>query len=216
MSGKLTTVVENGKKIKKWIPNPECKVSDLVKIMSENPNMKPSDYPEGATVEVCEAARLIVDSREYIDGYVKAGGKYICERLRPGFIGDIVYIPGGASYIQKERGRPFGTIVAIPDGNGEVVIGFSYIDEEDRNSASPSVGLAIALKRAVEGKNAGKVGYSKRWVKNSAAKTQAIHFLKRAKAYFNPEKYSYSRGSEPVVYENYDEIHARRKAILGE
>ena len=104
--------------------------------------------------------------------------------------------------------------MAIPTKDN-VVLGMSYLDPEDMEKSYPILGLYIALKRALDGAKEDKVGAEKIHIKSKARK-QISHFEKRAKAFFHPDVYSYSRGSNPVHYDNYDEIHQRRKLILGE
>lgn len=163
-----------------------------------------------------EIAKLINEAEVFVNDYVKKNGtkSFISERLRNGFIGELIYCEDGTSYIQSIRGKPFGTIVAIPTNNN-VVLGMSYLDSEDMEKAYPIIGLYIALKRALKRLEKNETGAEKRCIK-SKAKKQIIHFEKRALAFFHPDIYSYSRGSNPVHYDNYDEIHQRRKFILGE
>ena len=51
---------------------------------------------------------------------------------------------------------------------------------------------------------------------NNHERKQLERFILRAKAYFYPEIYSFSRGENPVSYPNYEEIHRRQLLILGE
>ena len=163
-----------------------------------------------------DLAREVINAEKYVQGFLDEGGKYLCARLRPGFIGDVVYIPGGASYIQQERGKPYGTVVAIPNKNGTVTMGISYISSEDENRAFPIMGLALALKNAVEERDKGVEGITERLVRNKSKK-QVAYFQKRALAYFNPDVYSWSRGKPEtkVVYDDYEAIHKRREMILN-
>ena len=162
-------------------------------------------------------AKEIYDAECFVKDFIEKNGNkaFISERLRNGFIGNLVFTEDGSSFIQSRRGKPFGTVVALKTDN-DIIIGMSYIDPEDANSGnnSPVVGLAIALKRAIDGKDAGYKRADERWIK-SKARTQVKHFEKRALAYFHPEVYSYSKGTNPVVYEDYDAIHKRRELILG-
>lgn len=161
-------------------------------------------------------ANYIFDAEKFVNDYIKKNGtkSFISERLRNGFIGELVHCENGTSYIQSIRGKPFGTVVAIPTKDN-VVLGMSYLDPEDMEKDYPILGLYIALKRALDGLKENKIGAEKRYIKSKARK-QIIHFEKRAKAFFHPDVYSYSRGSNPVHYDNYDEIHQRRKLVLGE
>ena len=163
-----------------------------------------------------EYALLIDKAENYVNNFIKTNGTkaFLAERLRDGFIGELVHTNNGTSYIQSVRGRPYGTIVALKTDD-DIVVGISYLDPEDMNKGHPIVGQYLALKRAEEGLAAGAIRTNGRYIKARAHK-QIEHFEKRALAYFHPEKYSHSRGTDPVVYENFDEIHKRRAMILGE
>ena len=163
-----------------------------------------------------EFAQLVIKSENFVKSFIEKNGTkaFISERLRSGYIGEIVHADNGASYIQSVRGKPFGTVVAVKTDKN-VVLGMSYMDPEDANKGHPIVGLYIALKRAIDGLESGKVKAEERYIKSRARK-QIQHFEKRALAYFHPDTYSYSRGTNPVKYEDYEEIHKRRAMILGE
>ena len=167
------------------------------------------------TYDIYMKAKQIIDAEEFVNGYKKAGGKFIAERLRDGFIGMEVSTNIGTKYIQSIRGKPFGTVVSIPTKDNDVVLGMSYIDVDNEKYPTAIVGLAMALKRAIEGYEHEKHGVEQRNVRSRARK-QIEHFYKRSLAYFVPEIYSRTRGTNPVIYDNYEEIHARRKLILGD
>jgi len=170
----------------------------------------------GKEQENYEYAQLVVKAEKFVKEYIEKNGTkaFISERLRNGFIGDLVHTEAGTTYIQSVRGKPYGTVVAIKSGD-DIVLGMSYMDAEDANKAHPIVGLYIALKRAIDEAKEGKIRAESKYIKSRARK-QIQHFEKRALAYFHPDTYSYSRGTNPVEYENYDEIHKRRAMILGE
>lgn len=167
--------------------------------------------------ENLEYANLVIKAEDFVKDYIEKNGTkgFIAERLRNGFIGNLVYTDNGTSYIQSVRGKPFGTVVAIRTSN-DIVIGTSYLDSEDQNKPFPIVGLYLALTRAIKALDEGFERTGKCFIKSRARK-QIEHFEKRALAYFHPEVYSYSRGQEgkKVVYENYDIIKARREAVLN-
>jgi hypothetical protein len=152
-----------------------------------------------------------MEARKFVDDYVAKGGAFIAERLRDGYIGELKLIDG-KQVIQTERGVPYGTIVAIKTEDS-IVTGISYLSPEEKSK--PIVGLYIALKRALDGLKEGKKLTETKYIKRKARK-QIEHFEKRALSYFHPEVYSYSRGTNPVKYEDYDAIKARREVILKE
>lgn len=166
--------------------------------------------------ENLEYANLVIKAENFVKDYIEKNGTkgFIAERLRNGFIGNLVYTDNGTSYIQSVRGKPYGTVVALKNGE-DIVLGMSYVDPEDINKGHPIIGLYIALKRAIDGLKEGKIRAEAKYIKSRSRK-QIEHFEKRALAYFHPDKYSHSRGSDPVKYEDYNEIHKRRAMILGE
>lgn len=160
------------------------------------------------------AIKALVNATVFVESFEK-DNHYISERLRDGYIGKkVVDTTTGTHYLQEIRGKPFGTVVAISTKDN-VVLGMSYI-ADDEKFAFPIVGLAIAIKRAMDGLAQGKISYEHRYAL-SKSRQQIIHFEKRALAYFHPDVYSYSRGEEgkKVDYDNYDEIHSNQMKILG-
>lgn len=160
--------------------------------------------------EVKDAIRGLIIAYLYLD---KCGIKHVTERLRPGFIG----METKDTYTvtqQVSRGAPYGTLVSIPGLNGKSTIGISYYDEIGR-FATPIRSEYIALKKALLNKERGINGTDKESLRKES-KSQFEHFYKRSLAYWNPDKYSYSRGTEPVEYENFDKIHENQTKILGE
>lgn len=192
---------------------PKIKVREMVKYLRSGKEI-PDKYQY--TEEDFKLAKSVVDSENYVNAFKSNGGKYLCARLRPGYIGCARMGVGNASYIQSERGKPYGTIVSIPNKKGTATIGVSYINPEDEGRTFPIIGLAIALRNAIAARDNGIEFIDKTCVRNKA-KAQVEYFIKRSLAYFNPDVYSWSRGQDgkKIVYEHYDEIHQRRKMILG-
>lgn len=176
--------------------------------------------PTELAEDVIDAININIKAKKFIEDYEKSGKKYIAERIRDGYIGKEVFTESGTSYLQSKRGKPFGTVVAIPLENERIAIGYSIISEDEK-FPTPIVGLYFALKRALDAKEYDELTNMTTDVNaylNSDAKAQIEHFRKRALAYYFPDTYSHSRGKEgkKVVYDNYDEIHERQLKILGE
>lgn len=168
------------------------------------------DVVEGEIPEKAkEMLRLTVIATLWID---KCGIKHVTERLRYGYIGKKSEVNGFICY-QSKRGEPYGTMVSLPSKDGRAVIGISYANKNDKHLI-PIIGEYIALKRAIDGQRDGFHGAEPKFVK-PCAKAQIEHFYKKSLAYWNPEKYSHSRGTEPVSFDNYDEIHSVMLNILG-
>ena len=145
------------------------------------------------------------EAQAFVDKFKAGGEKYIAIRIRDGYIGKEL----GGKNLQLERGKPRGTLVAIKGDNENVIIGISHLNKKDQDI--PIVGVAEALKDALTERD---VGVAKAVSFNKNDRELYNFFHKRALAYFHPEKYSYSRGSEPVEYKNYDKIHENRKRAL--
>jgi hypothetical protein len=164
-------------------------IKEIVKKVRENPNLSLSEL--GCTQYDYTFAKEVIQSELFVENYKANGNKYLCARLRPGFIGNEISLDDGTSYIQSRRGRPYGSIVAIPNEKGTVTLGISYLKDEPRNHPYPIIGLARALKDAVYRRCNNLEGFPQ--IKNNE-NSQIEYFYNRALSYFNPEKYSYSRG----------------------
>lgn len=181
--------------------------------------------------ELMKSIKLAAEAYKFMEKYVNKDGTgslgndkayFISERIRNGFVGAEITTDNGV-YLQTNRGKPYGTAVAIPVEGNKVVIGYSFISSNEKFSI-PIIGLYLAYKRAEEGKKNGKHSFvnpytsdGKVYSLNSNTVQQLEHFEKRALCYFYPEIYSHSRGKPEtkIVFENYDKIHARQVAILG-
>lgn len=145
------------------------------------------------------------EAMKFVDEYKKENGNksFISLRIRDGYIGKEL----GGGKLQMERTRPRGTLVAIKGENGQVHVGFTYLSNKDDDI--PIVGIAQALKEAILEK---EKGISK--VIKSRDVELLNFFTIRAKCFFYPELYSYSRGTEKIEYPKYDLIHTNRKKVL--
>ena len=160
-----------------------------------------SDYPE----EVIDA--VIATAKAYKTLENAAPLKPLTERLRENPVGAIINV-NGVNIIATNRGIPHGFVAAVSDGEN-VYVGVSY-PNKDEKYIIPQVGAAVALERAIEAKE--KKDSTIPSVKNQDKK-QLTHFVKRAMAYFMPDKYSFSRGKTPVDY--FDEKLHKRQVMLG-
>lgn len=156
--------------------------------------------------DVINAVNITVEAYNYLEE--KLPLKYLTERLRTNTVGDLVTDISGTPFVAMNRGAPRGWVAGVSDG-ANVYIGTSY-PAEDEKFIIPQVGAYLALKRAItnmEAKNPGKAE-----LVHQADKRQVSHFYKRALAYFMPEKFSFSRGTEPVHYFD-EELHKRQEMV---
>ena len=135
------------------------------------------DYPE----EVIDA--VLATAKAYKTLENAAPLKPLTERLRENPVGAIINI-NGVNTIDTNRGIPHGFVAAVSDGEN-VYVGVSY-PNKDEKYIIPQVGAAVALERAIEAKE--KKDSTIPSVKNQDKK-QLTHFVKRAMAYFMPDKY---------------------------
>lgn len=184
----------------------------------------PSDIPESVQKKVIEIAKAI----KFVDDYSKEN-KIVTERLRTYFVGETIKCNAGFEVWAPCRGKPTGTVVAIKTDWG-IAVGISKIAKDEKYPIAV-LGQFLALKDAIDSKNsAEKSGNYKNAdekypvlmidgrfnLLNNHERKQLERFILRAKAYFYPEIYSFSRGENPVSYPNYEEIHRRQLLILGE
>lgn len=158
--------------------------------------------------DVKDAVMLYVDAYSYMLKFEETGEKYVSERLRKNYIGELVSDTKGNKCIATTRGKPTGTIIAMPDGEGGLKFGVSHVSTTEKYE-SPIVGLFLAIRDVTSEDEVLKT-------LSPHEKKQFERFKLRSMAYFYPDKYSYSRGTDPVVYPNYEEIHKRQVLILGE
>lgn len=157
-----------------------------------------------------DSATSLRDSRDFIDEVSKKE-RYATEAFRYGYIGKTVTDQNGNTYVQTNRGSHYGYIAAVYDEKTKrIFAGFTYISEDEKY-VHPVIGQAIALKRAIEAREAGdfdidNTEWSKPYLRNSD-ELQFNHFKDRARRYFRPEEFSHSRGTKPIEQKQFDEIH---------
>ena len=179
-------------------------VGDIKKLAQEynkGNSLAVDDYPK----EVVDA--VLATAKAYKTLENAAPLKPLTERLRENPVGAIINV-NGVNTIATNRGIPHGFVAAVSDGEN-VYVGVSY-PNKDEKYIIPQVGAAVALERAIEAKE--KKDSTVPSVKNQDKK-QLTHFVKRAMAYFMPDKYSFSRGKTPVDY--FDEKLHERQVMLG-
>lgn len=179
-------------------------VGDIKKLAQEynkGNSLAVDDYPK----EVVDA--VLATAKAYKTLENAAPLKPLTERLRENPVGAIINV-NGVNTIATNRGIPHGFAAAVSDGEN-VYVGVSY-PNKDEKYIIPQVGAAVALERAIEAKE--KKDPTIPSVKNQDKK-QLTHFVKRAMAYFMPDKYSFSRGKTPVDY--FDEKLHERQVMLG-
>lgn len=179
-------------------------VGDIKKLAQEynkGNSLAVDDYPK----EVVDA--VLATAKAYKTLENAAPLKPLTERLRENPVGAIINV-NGVNTIATNRGIPHGFAAAVSDGEN-VYVGVSY-PNKDEKYIIPQVGAAVALERAIEAKE--KKDSTIPSVKNQDKK-QLTHFVKRAMAYFMPDKYSFSRGKTPVDY--FDEKLHERQVMLG-
>lgn len=167
------------------------------------------------------------EAQKFVDEYRKEHGNnsFISLRIRNGYIGKEL----SSGNLQLTRGKPRGTMVAIKGKNNDVVIGLTYLSKDDKDI--PIVGIAEALKDAIKAKEIlnemtedikkenfplRSLKYTSRLkiLKNKNDLDLASFFETRAKCYFYPDVYSYSKGFNKLEYPNYEKVHKNRERAL--
>ncbi len=185
---------------------------------------------KGVEVTLPAAERKEVDRMvESIRGVRDFGeNTFMTERLRTYYVGETIKCNAGFEIWAPCRGKPTGTIVAIKTDWG-IAFGISKISKVEKYPTA-IVGQWLALENAILAKDsAEKQGVEKKEgecqtyvmdgnfnILNGHEKRQFERFILRAKCYFYPEEFSFSRGKNKVSYPNYDEIHRRQTIILGQ
>ena len=170
-------------------------------------------YEEAAKKRAEEKRNARIEARDkaqkFVDDFKAANGNkgMISLRIRDGYIGK--ELDNSGRKLQTERAKPRGTLVAIKGEDGKIYIGGVYKSNKDQDI--PIVGIAEALKDAL----AQKGGSDGNKIK-PRDKDLIDFFSIRARCFFWPEIYSYTRGTNKLTYPNYDKIHANRKRVLGE
>lgn len=182
-------------------------------------------------VGVREVVGEMVEAIKFTEAFKKEHGEaqLMTERLRTYYVGETIKCNAGFEVWAPCRGKPTGTLVAIKTDWG-IAIGISKISKEEKYPVA-IVGQYLALQNALKSKESAEASgeYKNETEKvavmvmdgnfntlNNHERKQFERFILRAKCYFYPEVYSFSRGENPVSYPNYDEIHKRQVMILGE
>lgn len=166
--------------------------------------------------ELETAAIILHESREFVNLCLKDKNFFYCvEPIRKGFIGKEVFDQNGTKYIQANRGPIIGYFAAIKgEEKGEHIIhyGFSFISKHEKYPHK-LIGQALAIKNAIKAKDKNVrvlEEYENRKIP-PGVESQLEHFIKRSKAYFYPETFSFSRGKnskmKALLDTDYDRIH---------
>ena len=194
-------------------------------IEKENPSFKDfykknSAYSKSDANELYLNAQLLIESRQFLE---KARGveKYCVDTFRHGYIGKKVTDMYGSEFVQTRRGRPYGYLAAVLGNDDKVYVGYTFISENEL-FPHPVIGQAIALKNALANRakeiSCDKIldgSYQGKFINcylNSDSKMMLKHFYDRARRYFLPEVYSYSRGLAPLQDPNFVDIHLQQFA----
>ena len=126
--------------------------------------------------------------------------KMLYERLREYTVGSLV---NNSVMVDRANARGICLSYFNPETK-EISTGVSYLNTTE-NYFMPTIGVAEALKDALANAE------DKKPIKDEY-KSQYNHFVMRSKAYFLPEVYSYSRGSNPLDY--FDKNLDKRQKLI--
>lgn len=194
-------------------------------IEKESPSFKDfykknNAYSKSDAEELYINAKLLIESRQFLER-ARDVEKYCVDTFRYGYIGKKVSDMNGSEFVQTRRGRPYGYIAAVLGKDDKVYVGYTFISENEL-FPHPVIGQAIALKNAIANRVKGITcemildgscqGKLINCYLNSESKMMLKHFYDRARRYFLPEVYSYSRGLEPIQDPNFVNIHLQQFA----
>ena len=176
-------------------------------------------YSEEDAKELFRAANELIESRKYLED-VRRAQKICVDTFRYGYIGKIVTDMYGSEFTQTRRGRPYGYIAAIQDGD-KLYVGYTLLSDKEK-FPHPVIGQALALRNAFTNKGNGitfdKVlerstqGNGINPYLNGESASMLKHFYDRARRYFFPDIYSFSRGSDPIKDPKFTGIHLQQFA----
>lgn len=186
------------------VTNSKITLRSAEKALFDNKDTKLKDMPK----ELKEAAEILHAAREYVNNITSS--RPVCvEAFRVGFIGKTISDESGTKYVQTSRGKPIGYIAAV-EKDGEIYYGWTFASEAE-TFVHPIIGQANAIKHAIE---ASESKASTSPFMRTGCVAQYEHFIERSKRFFFAEKYSYSRGSEPIKEaKDFAEIHAWQDAV---
>lgn len=169
--------------------------------------------------ELFNAANNLIDCRKYLDD-IRSQTKICVDTFRYGYIGKTVSDVNGSEYTQTRRGKPYGYLAAIQDGD-KLYVGYTLLSDAEKYP-HPVIGQAIALRNAYTNKEEGltfeKVlkrenqGVGRNPYLNGESASMLKHFYDRARRYFFPNKFSFSRGTEPIQDPKFTGIHLQQFA----
>ena len=102
--------------------------------------------------ELFNAAKNLIESRKYLED-VRNQTKICVDTFRYGYIGKTISDANGSEYTQTRRGKPYGYLAAIQDGD-KLYVGYTLLSDKEK-FPHPIIGQAIALKNAYANKEDG-------------------------------------------------------------
>ena len=176
-------------------------------------------YSEKDVRELWHAANHLNLARDYIDE-IRSKRKICVDTFRYGYIGKTVTDMYGSEFVQSRRGRPYGYLAAIQEGD-DIYVGYTLLSDDEK-FPHPVIGQELALANAFKNKEAGltfeKVlqrstqGNGCNPYLNGESAAMLRHFYDRCRRYFFPNKYSFSRGTEPIQDPKFAGIHLQQFA----
>lgn len=201
-------------------------IREAARFLEKNPSFdefkkKNTLYSDEDCKELYEQATKLIESRLFIDE-IRKNRKISVDTFRYGFIGKTVTDENGSEFVQTKRGRPYGYLAAVQDeATKTIYVGYTFLSKEEKFE-HPMIGQAIALKKALENEKDGitfeqllkrsNQGTSRNTYINGEAVSMFSHYYDRVRRYFQPETYSFSRGSDPILDPKFAGIHCQQFA----
>ena len=199
------------RKAARFIEQSDCGIEEFAK--------KNNALSADEAKELFNAAKNLIESRKYLDD-IRKQTKICVDTFRYGYIGKTISDANGSEYTQTRRGKPYGYLAAIQDGD-KLYVGYTLLSDKEM-FPHPVIGQAIALRNAYANKEDGltfedvlkreKQGEGRNPYLNGESVSMLKHFYDRARRYFFPNKYSFSRGSDPIQDPKFIGIHLQQFA----
>lgn len=134
----------NVREAARYIEETDESLNDFIKVNN--------GYSKEDAKELFTAANTLIESRLYLDE-VRSKMKICVDTFRDGYIGKVVSTVTGSEFVQTKRGKPYGYLAAIQDGD-KIYAGYTLVSDDEK-FPHPVIGQAIAVRRAFENKDKG-------------------------------------------------------------
>ena len=109
------------RKAARFIEQTDCSLDEFVK--------KNNALSADEAKELFNAANNLIESRKYLDD-IRKQTKICVDTFRYGYIGKTISDANGSEYTQTRRGKPYGYLAAIQDGD-KLYVGYTLLSDKE-------------------------------------------------------------------------------------